>query len=69
MKFTIHTVGNSYSDSSFFGGGQDIAPIVRESIVCVDNESALTECTYYNYYSTCASVAGAYCAGIEFSLF
>ena len=68
MIFTIHNIGNSYSSSSFFGGSQDIAPIVRDGIICAGNETTLTECTYNNYYyTTCTSIAGAYCAGIEFS--
>ena len=69
MNFTIQNVGNSYSYSSFFGGNQHIAPIVIDQIYCAGNEATLTECTYYNYYSSCTSIAGVYCAGIDFSLF
>ena len=63
----IHNVGNSYSYSSFFGGSQDIAPIVRDKFDCTGNEATLTECSHDDSY--CTSVAGGYCAGINFSLF
>ena len=70
MIFTIHNIGNSFSYISFFGGNQDIAPIVSDRFDCTGNEASLTECTNNNYYdSTCTSVAGVYCAGTEFSLF
>ena len=70
LIFSIHNIGNSYSYGSFFGGSQDIAPIVRDRIVCNGNEGTLIECTtYYNYFHSCTSVAGVYCAGIDFSLF
>ena len=67
--------GNSYSDSyytysysSVFGGSQDIAPIVRDEFDCSGNEATLTECWHYDY-SYCTTIAGVYCAGINFSLF
>ena len=70
LIFSIHiNIGNTYSRSNFFGGSQDIAPIVQDRLSCIGNETKLTECTYYNYYPTCTSVAGVYCAGIDLSLF
>ena len=65
LNFCKQNIGNSNSSTNFFGGSQDIAPIVIDEIYCTGNEASLTECTYYNYYnSTCTMVAGIYCAGI-----
>ena len=57
--------GHAYSQSSFFGGSQDIAPIVWKRFNCVDNETSLTECSNYTYgyNSTCTKTAGIYCSG------
>ena len=57
--------GHAYSQSSFFGGSQDIAPLVWERFNCVDNETSLTECSNYSYgyNSTCTKTAGIYCSG------
>ena len=67
--FSIHNIGNSFGRSNFFGGSRYIAPIVRDRINCIGNETALTECTYYTYYSSSCTIFGAYCAGTNLSLF
>ncbi len=60
----IMSSGYGRSTFSLFGGSQDYAPIVYDSVDCIGSEDRLSDCTksdYASLYPMCLKVAGVTC--------